>query len=87
MLRWMWHISYFRAGFHGSLNAIYGMNRTYLYCPNDVMYCHFKDPKVFLRQMMISDVSSFDCISLMSTVIIIMHLLTVITLWYKLTKR
>lgn len=87
MFRWMWHISYFRAAFHGVLNAIYGMDRSPLKCPDTEMYCHFRSPKVFLKQMMISDVSMQESISLMSSIIIIMHTLTVIALWYKLTKR
>ncbi|KAH8392221.1 hypothetical protein KR215_003569 [Drosophila sulfurigaster] len=87
MFRWMWHLSYFRAGFHGSLNAIYGMDRQFLDCPDNVMYCHFRSPKVFLKYMMIYDVHMSDCILLMGTVIGVMHVLTVITLWRKLNKR
>ncbi|CAD7079303.1 unnamed protein product [Hermetia illucens] len=87
LFRWMWHISYFRAGFHGVINAIYGMDRPFLICPEKEMYCHFRSPKVFLREMMISDLSMSDSIWLMSVVIIIMHILTVSTLWYKLNKR
>ncbi|EDW11673.2 uncharacterized protein Dmoj_GI17271 [Drosophila mojavensis] len=87
MFRWMWHLSYFRAGFHGALNAIYGMDRPFLECPENVMYCHFRSPKVFLKYMMISDVHMSDCIMLMGIVIGVMHLLTIITLWRKLNKR
>ncbi|EDV94194.1 ATP-binding cassette sub-family G member 1 [Drosophila grimshawi] len=87
LFRWMWHLSYFRAGFHGALNAIYGMDRPFLECPDSVMYCHFRSPKVFLKYMMISDVHMSDCILLMAIVIGVMHLLTVVTLWRKLNKR
>ncbi|ALC40031.1 CG17646 [Drosophila busckii] len=87
MLRWMWHLSYFRAGFHGALNAIYGLDRQMLDCPETLMYCHFRSPKVFLKYMMISDVHMSDCVLLMGIVIGVMHLLTVITLWRKLNKR
>ncbi|TDG45126.1 hypothetical protein AWZ03_008464 [Drosophila navojoa] len=87
MFRWMWHLSYFRAGFHGALNAIYGMDRPFLECPENVMYCHFRSPKVFLKYMMISDVHMSDCIMLMGIVIGVMHILTIITLWRKLNKR
>lgn len=83
----MWHLSYFRAAFHGSLNAIYGMDRELLQCPDTTMYCHFKSPTVFLNYMMISDVSMSNCIWLMTTVITTMHILTIIALWHKLTKR
>lgn len=87
LFRWMWHISYFRAGFHGALNAIYGMERSSLPCPDNIMYCHFRNPKIFLDFMMISDVSMTDCVLLMTGIIGIMHLLTLLTLWYKLNKR
>ncbi|XP_036334906.1 ATP-binding cassette sub-family G member 1-like [Rhagoletis pomonella] len=87
IFRWMWHISYFRAGFHGALNAIYGLERPFLPCPETTMYCHFRSPKVFLNYMMISDVNMADCVTLMVVVIAVMHVLTLITLWHKLNKR
>ncbi|XP_067625363.1 ABC transporter G family member 18 [Eurosta solidaginis] len=87
IFRWMWHISYFRAGFHGALNAIYGLDRSFLTCPETAMYCHFRSPKVFLNYMMISDVNMADCVTLMIVVIAVMHALTLITLWHKLNKR
>ncbi|KAH8248918.1 hypothetical protein KR032_004308 [Drosophila birchii] len=87
LFRWMWHLSYFRAGFHGALNAIYGMDRPFLECPESAMYCHFRSPKVFLKYMMISDVHMSDCLLLMGIVIGVMHVLTIITLWHKLNKR
>ncbi|XP_075151194.1 ATP-binding cassette sub-family G member 1-like [Haematobia irritans] len=87
VFRWMWHISYFRAGFHGAVNAVYGMDRSALPCPENIIYCHFRNPKVFLEFIMITDVSVLDCVLLMVGVICVMHLLTVITLWRKLNKR
>ncbi|XP_005179745.1 ATP-binding cassette sub-family G member 1 [Musca domestica] len=87
IFRWMWHISYFRAGFHGALNAIYGMDRSMLPCPDEIMYCHFRSPKIFLDFMMISDVSMTHCVLLMAGVIGTMHVLTALTLWHKLNKR
>ncbi|SPP79357.1 ATP-binding cassette sub-family G member 4 [Drosophila guanche] len=87
LFRWMWHLSYFRAGFHGALNAIYGMDRAFLECPENTMYCHFRSPKVFLKYMMISDVHMSDCLLLMGIVIGVMHVLTILTLWHKLNKR
>ncbi|KAH8305528.1 hypothetical protein KR018_002746 [Drosophila ironensis] len=87
IFRWMWHLSYFRAGFHGSLNAIYGLDRPLLDCPESAMYCHFRSPKVFLKYMMISDVHMSDCLLLMGVVIGVMHVLTLVTLWRKLNKR
>uniref|UniRef100_T1GBG4 ABC-2 type transporter domain-containing protein n=1 Tax=Megaselia scalaris TaxID=36166 RepID=T1GBG4_MEGSC len=45
MFRWMWHISYFRSGFHAILNSVYGDNRPFLDCPESAIYCHFKSPR------------------------------------------
>lgn len=87
LLRWMWHISYFRAGFHGVLNVIYGMDRPLLECPNEEMYCHFRSPKVFLDYMMIQDMGMSESLIMMSLIIGVMYVLTVVTLWHKLNKR
>lgn len=89
MLNWMWHISYFRASFHGILNTVYGMNRPQLECPERTMYCHFKNPKVFLEEMLISeqDTDLTANISLLCGVLVTMHILTVLALWLKLNKR
>lgn len=86
----MWHISYFRAGFHGVIDSVYGMNRSDLWCPpgTNMNYCHFRKPKVFLREVSITDGIDTDYnIYLMSGVILTMHLLTISTLWFKLNKR
>lgn len=83
----MWHISYFRAGFHGVIDTVYGMNRPFLACPEGEMYCHFKNPKLFLNEVSIAEINTNDNIILMGSVIIIMHVLTIFTLWFKLNKR
>uniref|UniRef100_A0A1B0EZF2 ABC-2 type transporter transmembrane domain-containing protein n=1 Tax=Phlebotomus papatasi TaxID=29031 RepID=A0A1B0EZF2_PHLPP len=66
LFRWMWHISYYRVGFHGLLNTVYGMNRRDLTCPDTAMYCHFKKSNVFLTEMMINDISMESGIFMMS---------------------
>lgn len=87
LFRWMWNISYFRAGFHGVIETVYGMDRPFFKCPDSVMYCHFRDPRVLMSEMMVEDINFKDNIILMACVIVIMHVLTVIMLWYKLNKR
>ena len=84
---WMWHISYFRVGFHGVLNAVYGMDKGDLICPEKEMYCHFKTPKLFLEDMMINDVSMLSSVVMLSSVFIVMHFMTLFTLWFKLNRR
>lgn len=89
MFQWMWHISYFRAGFHGVIATVYGMNRSELYCPPNTRmnYCHFRNPKIFLREVSIRDLDTDNNVYLMSGIILTMHLMTVLTLWFKLNKR
>lgn len=89
MFSWMWHISYFRAGFHGVLDTSYGMNRSDLFCPDDapMNYCHFRKPTMFLKEVSITELDSTKDISLMIGVIVTMHILTIIILWFKLNKR
>lgn len=89
MFQWMWHFSYFRAGFHGVLDTVYGMNRSDLYCPPDTpySYCHFKKPSIFLREVSISEFETYRNIYMMVGVIITMHVATVLVLWFKLNKR
>ena len=87
---WMWHISFFRAGFHGIINTVYGMGRPYLNCPESTPYnyCHFKNPKIFLDEMLIpAEVNLIDNVVLMSSVFFTLHILTVIALWLKLNRR
>uniref|UniRef100_A0A1L8E493 Putative pleiotropic drug resistance pdr1-15 abc superfamily protein n=1 Tax=Nyssomyia neivai TaxID=330878 RepID=A0A1L8E493_9DIPT len=87
LFRWMWHISYYRVGFHGLLNTIFGMNRRDLKCPDTALYCHFKKSNVFLTEMMINDMTMESGILMMSLVIVVMHILTITVLWIKLNKR
>lgn len=41
----MYYLSYtsvLRFALEGTVIAVYGNNRTNLYCPEDVLYCHYK---------------------------------------------
>lgn len=89
MFKWMWHISYFRAGFHGVIDTVYGMNRSDLHCPPGTRYeyCHFRKPKVFLKEVSISELDTDNNIYLLAGVIITLHLATLLRLWFKLNKR
>lgn len=90
LFSWMWHISYFRAAFHGVINTVYGMNRPYLECPDTapLMYCHFKNPRIFLAEMLIDEQQDLsENIVLMGGVTLAMHVLTVMVLWLRLNKR
>lgn len=87
LFRWMWHISYFRAGFHSIINTVYGYDRTFLKCPEDELYCHFKNPKLVFKEMMVEDLDMEGNIWLLGSMFFTIHILTIIVLWLKLNKR
>lgn len=85
--RWLYHLSYYRAGFHGVVVSVYGLNRTELACPEDLLYCHYALPTKFLKEMGIVNVDLSLNASLIVTITIVMHLLTFGALWLRLNKR
>lgn len=85
--RWLFHISYYRAGFQGIVYSIYGLNRRDLYCPEELYYCHYKEPIKFLQEMDIVDVDLVSNISVIVIIWSIMNAATYLTLWLKLNKR
>ncbi|XP_058453470.1 ATP-binding cassette sub-family G member 1-like [Malaya genurostris] len=87
IFKWMWHISYYRASFHGILNSVYGMNREDLVCPETQIYCHFKNPILFQKDMDIEHVDMEQNFLLIVSIVVTMYIGTVFVLWYKLNKR
>lgn len=85
LFRWMFHISYFRAGFHSLLYTVYGSDRMDLLC--DEFYCHYKKPSKFLNEMEINDVNVVNNLVLILGIGVLMHLLTASALWCKLNRR
>ncbi|KAK0078313.1 hypothetical protein PV325_002688 [Microctonus aethiopoides] len=83
--RWIFHISYFRAGFHSLLYTIYGFDRIDLKC--DEIYCHYKKPAKFLGEMEINDTNVMNNLVLIVGIGVLMHLLTASALWCKLNRR
>lgn len=83
----MYHISYFRAGFHGLTYSIYGLNRGNLHCPEDLLYCHYSEPSKFLKEMEIVDIDILSNVSVIIIISALMHIATYLSLWVKLNKR
>jgi len=48
-LQWLFELNYLKHATDGIVHAIFGYNREKLEC--DEIYCHFQDPKVFLRMI------------------------------------
>ncbi|KAI4463701.1 abc transporter g family member 28 [Holotrichia oblita] len=87
MFRWMYTISYFRAGFQGLVYSIYGLPRPKLYCPETAVYCHYQSPKDFLGEMDMEDVNLWSNISMIIIISFLMHAFTYAAVWFKLHKR
>lgn len=85
--QWMYEISYFRAGFQSVIFAVYGFNRTELFCPEELEYCHYQDPKKILIEMEMVDVQLLSNISLIVFFWCLMNIATYLTLLIKLNKR
>lgn len=88
--RWLFHISYFRAGFHSLLVSIYGFNRKDLKCEDTkeiIAYCHYKKGQKFLSDMEIADTNVVNNLVLIIGIGVLMHLLTASALWCKLNRR
>ncbi|XP_019870035.1 ATP-binding cassette sub-family G member 1 [Aethina tumida] len=87
IFKWLYTISYYRAGFQSIVYSMYGLNRKYLICPEEMVYCHYQDPKKFLKEMDITNVDLVSNISLIVVIWCLMHAATYLTLWLKLNKR
>ncbi|CAH0561475.1 unnamed protein product [Brassicogethes aeneus] len=87
IFKWLFKISYYRAGFQSVVFSIYGLSRKNLICPEDMVYCHYQDPSKFLKEMDITNVDLVSNISLIVLIWCLMHAATYLTLWLKLNKR
>lgn len=65
------YLSYFRYGLEGSVQAIYGYNRTRLECPDPFKYCE-RRPDKFLEKLDMEDESYvFDVLGLITWIFIL----------------
>lgn len=87
MFRWLYWISYFRAGFQTAVLSVYGFGRGVLYCGEDEFYCHFKHPKKFLTEMDMPTIDiDFNFVYIFSWGLVL-HIITIIFIWFKLNKK
>lgn len=87
ILKWVYELSYFRAGFHSIAHIVMGMGRKTLPCPEDVEYCHYVNPIKFMHDMGIGDVDLVANIYLIVIMTTLLYLLTYGALWFKLNIR
>lgn len=78
------YFSYFRYGFEGSIQAVYGFNRTSLHCSE--VYCYYKHPKKFLDDIGMSDSNYYADIFGLVGWVIGLQIILYIALWVKLKR-
>ncbi|XP_039308331.1 ATP-binding cassette sub-family G member 1-like isoform X2 [Solenopsis invicta] len=84
LFRWMFHISYFRAGLQSLIYTIYGYDREDLKC--DKLFCYFKKPRKFLIEINATDINVINNLVLILGIGVLMHFLTASALWCKLRR-
>ncbi|KAK0175073.1 hypothetical protein PV327_008857 [Microctonus hyperodae] len=69
-LQWLSYVSFIRYGFEGAMITVYGYGRERLRC--SVAYCHYRIPKVFLKEMSMEDAAYWiDAVALIALLIIL----------------
>ncbi|XP_075224146.1 ATP-binding cassette subfamily G member 4-like [Lycorma delicatula] len=91
-LKIFYYISYFRVSFQGSLNTLYGFNRTALPCLLDGFhgetgYCHYRHAIKFLKEMDFSDLNIGFDFSFILGFGILLYACTVSAIWLRLNCR
>lgn len=79
-------ISYFRVAFQGSLQVLYGLNRTLLPCSNS-FYCHYRSPTKLLKEMEFTDLDLMYDISYVVSFGIAFYLIVFVAVWLRLNNR
>lgn len=57
IIRLAMYFSYLRYGLEGLVVAIYGKDRTTLYCPSTEIYCNLREPRALLKEVGMEDVN------------------------------
>lgn len=81
------HISYLRYALQGLVYSIYGHGRATIPCPEDILYCHYTTPDVFLKEIGMANVDYWFCIGMLCCVIVFLRLLAYCTLKRRLSSN
>jgi len=49
IFEYMMNLSYLRFSLVGFAVSLYSNDRPFMHCEDEVLYCHYKDPKLLLR--------------------------------------
>ncbi|PSN40868.1 ATP-binding cassette sub-family G member 4, partial [Blattella germanica] len=80
---WMYHISYFRAGFHSLMTIAFTGDQM----PCRELYCHFKTPTKFLDELDIQDRNVFDNLLFIGCFGLVFHIITFSAIYIRLNRR
>lgn len=73
-LKWGTYISHMRYGLEGFVGAIYGRNRNTLECSADAVYCHYRYPKTFLKEISMDGEKFWHCLNALCITVILLRL-------------
>lgn len=76
--------SYLRFTAQGLVNAIYA-KRDNIPCPDDVTYCHYTSPEVFLKEIGMAEDTYWLCAAILCLNIIVIRVVTFCTLKRRLS--
>lgn len=81
-------LSYLRYGIVAITSSLYGHNRPLLSCPeNETDYCHYKDPKLLLRDLGMADTTTLEQILALFAFAVIYRFVAYLALRYRLTSE
>lgn len=81
-------LSFLRYGLVAITASLYGHNRPLLSClGSDSDYCHYKDPKLLLRDMGMADTTTLGQILALFTFAVIFRFVAYLALRYRLTSE
>lgn len=80
------YVSYLRYGLQALVYSIYGFDRSSIPCPDEVVYCHYTTPAVFLKEIGMSNVNYWINFAIMCVIICLLRISAYCTLRKRLSR-
>ncbi|KAI4477727.1 hypothetical protein M0804_012555 [Polistes exclamans] len=84
-LHWLFHMSFLKYGFEGTMITIYGYDRPKMHCSD--IYCHFAMPKQLMIAVGMKQVDYWFCMIVLIVLYIVLDTIAYIILRVRLRKR